>query len=158
MRTRPALAQNMSSIHRWIENGGHLLTLYHRPWDNWNPEIFPPCFLEIGQPSLRFRVTDETAAVTHLLPDHPLLNSPNKITSDDWLKWHKERGLYFAKAWHKDYKALLSMQDPDEEPHSGSLLSAEIGQGRHTHTSLILHHQMAKLVPGSYRLMANLLN
>jgi hypothetical protein len=48
------------------------------------------------------------------------------------------------------------MADPDEAPHNGILLTAEIGKGRHTHTSLILHHQMEKLVPGAFRLMANL--
>ena len=36
-------------------------------------------------------------------------------------------------------------------------LSAEIGKGRHTHTALILHHQMEHQVPGAFRLMANLL-
>jgi hypothetical protein len=36
-------------------------------------------------------------------------------------------------------------------------LTAEIGKGRHTHCSLVLHHQMAKLVPGAFRLMANLI-
>jgi len=158
MRTRTALAENIEFIHQWIEAGGHLLTLYHRPWDGWNPDTIPPRYLEIGQPSLRFRVTDEAAAVTHLVPDHSLLNHPNKITPEDWQGWKKERGLYFAKKWHEDYQALLSMSDPDEEPLIGSLLSAKVGQGRHTHTSLILHHQMANLVPGSFRLMANLLD
>jgi len=158
MRTRTVLAQNIEFIHRWIEDGGHLLTLYHRPWDGWNPDTIPPRYLEIGQPSLRFRVTNETAAVTHLQPDHSLLNYPNKISPEDWQGWQKERGLYFAKKWHKDYQPLLSMSDPEEEPLIGSLLSAEVGQGRHTHTSLILHHQMANLVPGSFRLMANLLD
>ncbi|MBX2839152.1 MAG: PIG-L family deacetylase [Gammaproteobacteria bacterium] len=157
MRTRTALAENIQHIHQWVENGGHLLTLYHRPWDDWKPDTIPPRYLEIGQPSLRFRVTNENAAVTHLQPDHTLLNHPNKISADDWQGWHKERGLYFAKQWHDDYQPLLSMSDPDEEPLIGGLLSAEVGKGRHTHTSLILHHQMAKLVPGSFRLMANLL-
>ena len=157
MRTRPTLANNIKQVHKWIENGGHLVTLYHRPWDNWSPDTIPPKYLEIGQPSLRFRVTDESATVTHLIPEHQLLNHPNKITSKDWQHWHKERGLYFAKSWGDEYQALLSMHDPDEDALTGSLLSAEIGRGRHTHTSLILHHQMAKLVPGGYRLMANLL-
>ena len=158
MRTRPVLADNIQSLHQWVANGGHLLTLYHRPWDNWNPELIPPKHLEIGQPSLRFRVTNERSPVEHLQPEHVLLNQPNKITADDWQHWSKERGLYFAKSWHEDYQALLSMNDPDEAPLTGSLLSAKIGNGRHTHTSLVLHHQMASLVPGGFRLMANLLN
>ena len=103
-------------------------------------------------------MTDENADVHHLLPEHELLNTPNRITPEDWSGWHKERGLYFAKAWDEAYKPLLSMADPGEAAHSGALLCAEIGKGRHVHTSLILHHQMNQLVPGSFRLMANLVS
>ncbi|WP_367714842.1 PIG-L family deacetylase [Nitratireductor sp. GISD-1A_MAKvit] len=156
MRARPALKNAMPVLHRWVEAGGNLVTLYHRPWDDWDPETVPVRRLEIGKPSLRWRVTDENAEVTHLLPDHALLNTPNRIVAEDWKGWHKERGLYFARSWDEVYEPLLSMADPDEVPHEGSLLSARIGKGRHTHVALILHHQMEKLVPGAFRLMANL--
>lgn len=156
LRTRPDLVAVMPRVHRWVRRGGHLLTLYHRPWDGWDADRTAPRRLEIGQPSLRWRVTDERAEVTVLRPDHPLLNAPNRIGPMDWEGWHKERGLYFASAWDEAYVPLLSMGDPDESPHQGSLLSAEIDKGRHSHTSLILHHQMECLVPGAFRLMANL--
>jgi hypothetical protein len=103
-------------------------------------------------------VTDEKAQITHLVPEHPLLNAPNTITDADWHGWQKERGLYFASNWDAAYTPLLSMADPDEQPQKGALLSGAFGKGRHTHTSLILHYQLEKLVPGAYRLMANLLN
>jgi hypothetical protein len=48
------------------------------------------------------------------------------------------------------------MHDVDEQPLKGALVSGVIGKGRHTHTSLVLHHQMDALVPGAFRLMANL--
>ncbi len=157
LRFRPGLAAAMPLLHAWTARGGTLLTLYHRPWDGWDPKTTAPKPLEIGQPSLRWRVTDEAAAVTHLIPDHPLLTTPNVIGPEDWVGWHKERGLYFAKSWDPAYQALLEMADPGEAPHHGALLSAEIGAGRHTHTSLILHHQMEQLTPGAFRLMANLI-
>ncbi|MGQ7843363.1 PIG-L family deacetylase [Granulosicoccus sp. 3-233] len=157
-RSRTQLSTLSQTINDWVESGGHLLTLYHRPWDNWDPRRIPPRMLEIGQPSLRYRVTDENADVQHLLPEHPLLNAPNRITPADWQGWHKERGLYFAKAWDEAYAPLLSMADPGESPHTGALLCAEHGRGRHIHTSLILHHQMNQLVPGAFRLMANLVS
>src|SRR6185295_901257 len=47
----------------------------------------------------RDRVTDENAEVRLLAPDHPLLNSPNKITAQDFAGWVQERGLYFANEW-----------------------------------------------------------
>ena len=158
IRFRPNLLALMPALHDWTRAGGNLVTLYHRPWDNWDPDTVPPARLEIGQPSLRWRVTDETAEVTHLAPDHPILSTPNTIGSDDWAGWHKERGLYFAKSWDPAYTPLLAMSDAGEAALQGGLLSAQIGKGRHTHVALILHHQMAHLVPGAYRLMANILH
>jgi LmbE family N-acetylglucosaminyl deacetylase len=156
LRFRAGLVDEMPRLHDWVTDGGTLLTLYHRPWDNWKPETVPPKRLEIGQPSLRWRVTDAQAVVTQLT-DNPLLSTPNVITNEDWDGWVKERGLYFAKSWDAAYVPLLSMSDPGEDPLTGSLLTADIGKGRHTHCSLILHHQMANLVPGAFRLMANLI-
>jgi hypothetical protein len=147
----------MPRLHRWVEAGGTLVTLYHRPWDGWDPDTIPPRRLEIGQPSLRWRVTDENAEVTHLAPDHPLLTTPNRIGPEDWAGWQKERGLYFAKSWDDAYTPLLRMGDPGESL-DGGLLSADIGRGRHVHTSLVLHTQMERLVPGAFRLMANLVS
>lgn len=156
LRFRPALAALMPAIHQWVRNGGTLLTLYHRPWDNWDIRHTAPAPLEIGKPSLRYRVTDEAAPVTPLIPDHPLLNSPNRITADDWHGWVKERGLYFAKSWDAAYKPLLQMADKGEAPHKGALLSGHFGKGQHHHCALVLHLQMEALVPGAFRLMANL--
>ncbi|MGB0902653.1 PIG-L family deacetylase [Halocynthiibacter sp.] len=154
---RTGLQDIMPELHAWMRDGGTLITLYHRPRDNWDPDSSAPAHLEIGQPSLRWRVTDKNAAVKHLAPDHPLLNTPNKITDDDWADWHKERGLYFAKSWGPEYTPLLEMSDPGETPHQGALLVGDIGDGRHIHCALILHHQMEQLTPGAFRLMANLL-
>ncbi|MGR3662210.1 MAG: PIG-L family deacetylase [Paracoccaceae bacterium] len=157
-RTRPILASKINVLHEWVRSGGNLVTLYHRPWDNWDVDHTALAHLRIGKPSLRWRVTDENAVVTHLEPEHKLLNYPNKITESDWEGWKKERGLYFAAEWDETaYKPLLSMADPDEDALLGSMLTGEFGKGRHTHTSLILHHQVAELVPGAYRLLANLL-
>ncbi|MFP7569430.1 PIG-L family deacetylase [Marivita sp. S2033] len=156
LRFRDGLVSEMPRLHTWVRDGGTLLTLYHRPCDNWDPDAVPPERLEIGQPSLRWRVTDAQAEVTQL-QYHPILQTPNEITADDWEGWVKERGLYFAKSWDAAFVPLLSMSDPEEEPLKGALVTAEIGKGRHTHCSLILHHQMANLVPGAFRLMANLI-
>lgn len=153
---RKDLAAATDKLHRFVEAGGHLVTLYHRPSDGWNPLTTPPKKLEIGSPSLRWRVTDPNAEVTVLAPDHPLLNGPNAISPQDWAGWDKERGLYFAARWDEAYQPLLSMHDVNEPPLLGALVSARIGKGRHTHTALVLHHQLDNLVSGAFRLMANL--
>lgn len=157
MKFRAGLAEAMPRIHDWVRAGGTLVTLYHRPWDNWDAEKTAPFRLEIGQPSLRWRVTNEAAEVSVLAPEHALLNVPNEIDAADWADWHKERGLYFAKDWDAAYVPLIAMSDEGEAPLMGAILAADVGQGRHVHTSLILHHQMEKLTSGAFRLMANLL-
>jgi LmbE family N-acetylglucosaminyl deacetylase len=158
MKFRKGLLEQMPRLHAWCHNGGHLLTLYHRPWDNWSPDNVPPKRLVIGQPSLRWRVTDENADVSVLEPDHSVFHAPNVIGTNDWAGWHKERGLYFAMEWDVSYTPLLSMHDPEEQPLLGAMLVANIGKGQHIHTSLILHHQMERLTPGAFNLMANLLS
>nr|WP_194164683.1 PIG-L family deacetylase [Microvirga thermotolerans] len=153
---RPDLKAATERLHRFVTEGGHLVTLYHRPTDGWDPDRTPPRRLAIGSPSLRWRVTDPAAPVTVLKPDHPLLGYPNRMTAADWDGWDKERGLYFASAYDPAYEELLSLNDPGERPLKGALLSAPVGRGRHTHMALVLHHQLDKLVPGAFRLLANL--
>ena len=153
---RPDLLAARARLHAFVRDGGHLVTQYHRPWDAWDPAATPPARLEIGQPSVRWRVCNPDAPVGVLAPDHPLLTYPNRIGPDDWQGWRKERGLYFASSWDDAYEPLLALADPGEAPLTGALLSARIGAGRHTHVALALAHQMDELVPGAFRLFANL--
>ncbi len=154
--TRPDLAAAREKLHAFVRDGGHLVTQYHRPLDGWDADKTPPARLEIGSPSVRWRVCDPAAPVTVLEPDHPLLTWPNRIGDDDWADWVKERGLYFASSWDPAYEPLLALSDPGEVPLRGALISGRIGAGRHTHVSLGLAHQMEELVPGAFRLFANL--
>ncbi len=153
---RKDLAAVTKRLHQFVENGGHLVTLYHRPSDGWDPERTPVRRIDIGSPSMRWRVTDPAADVTVLEPDHFLLKGPNLIGQQDWQGWDKERGLYFASRWDEAYQPLLAMHDANEQPLKGALISGAVGKGRHTHTSLVLHHQLDRLVPGAFRLLANL--
>lgn len=158
-RTRLDAAVANARLLEYVRNGGTLVVQYHQsdPGDNWDPER-PPYRLVIGSPSAAWRVTDENAKVTYLVPEHPLLNHPNKIVDADWCGWKKERGLYFASEWAPEYVALLSMRDPGEQPLTGSLLVANYGKGRYIYVALTLYYQMDNLVPGAFRLFANLIS
>ncbi len=154
--TRPDVLANLPAIHAFVVAGGNLVTLYQRPDAGWDPGSVPPKRLVVGTPSLRWRVTDPAADVTPLDPDHPVLNLPNRIGPQDWAGWDKERGLYFASEWDAAYKPLILLSDPGELALEGALVSARIGAGRHTHVALSLHHQLDRMVPGAFRLLANL--
>lgn len=159
---RPDLAAANARLKSWVEDGGNLVVQYHRPRDNWDPESTPPLPLTLGSVSILARVTDQTAPVEILEPEHPLMTTPNKITSADFDGWIKERGLYFAEAWDDAYTEMVSITDrqwPDtapETPFTGPMLTAEVGEGRYTYTSMSLHTQIDANVPGAYRLYANL--
>lgn len=161
-RTRPDLAAANARLLQWVEDGGNLLVTYHRRADAWNPNVTPPLYLEHGTSSINIRVTDAAAPVIFLEPEHAILNTPNQITDADFDGWVKERGLWFPMQWDEGYTELFSITDrqwPDtaeEQPFTGSMLTADIGAGRYTYTNLVLHTQLEDNVPGAYRLFANL--
>jgi len=102
-------------------------------------------------------VTDENAAVTFEIPNHPVLRQPNPLGQADFAGWTQERGLYFAGKWNERYEAILSMHDPDEPPRKGSLLATRYGKGAFVYTGLAFFRQLPAGVPGAYRLFANLI-
>ena len=106
----------------------------------------------------RDRVTDETAEVTFLAPEHPVLNTPNKITQADFDNWVQERGLYFPNEWSDDFTPILSCHDEGELQKEGSLLVAKYGKGNYIYTGLSLFRELPVGVPGAYRLLVNLIS
>jgi len=106
----------------------------------------------------RDRVTVEEAEVRFLEPEHPVLNFPNPITSEDFDHWVQERGLYFPDEWDEAYTPILSMNDPGEDPKKGSLLVAAYGEGYYVYTGLSFFRQLPAGVPGAFRLFANLIS
>lgn len=156
--SRQDLAVNNDRLLEYVENGGHLVVQYHKPEDNWNIEETAPYPITIGSPSIRWRVTDENAAVTVSKPDHKLFNYPNRITENDWANWVQERGLYFPMQWDSSYETFLTMADPGEAPFNSGILLAPYGQGTYLYTNLVFYRQMENQVPGAYRIFTNLIS
>jgi len=104
------------------------------------------------------RVTVEEQPVEILAPDHPLFNTPNKITEADFAGWVQERGLYFMSKWDSQYTPLLSCHDPGEEPLPGGMLAAHFGKGLYLYTAYAWFRQLPAGVPGAYRIWANMLS
>jgi hypothetical protein len=116
-------------------------------------------FPRFPKPEARpFRVTDETAKVTILEPNHPRFNFPNKITERDFEGWVQERGAYFLSDWDSHFKPLLASHDPGEPDLKGGEVIAEYGKGLYIYTAYAWFRQLPKGVPGAYRLIANLVS
>jgi hypothetical protein len=93
-----------------------------------------------------------------LEPQHPLLQSPNRISGEDFEGWVQERGLYFMAEWDERYDALIESNDKDEPPRRGGLLYARYGKGVYVFTGYSWFRQLPAGVPGAYRIFANLVS
>jgi hypothetical protein len=142
-------------LMQYVKEGGVLLVQY-----NTSNQIGPlkakisPYPFNISRSN---RITDEEAKVNFLIPDHPALNHPNKITDKDFDGWIQERSIYHADKPDTAYKAILSMKDPGEKEQDGSLIIANYGKGRFVYTGLVFFRELPAGVPGAYRLFANLI-
>jgi LmbE family N-acetylglucosaminyl deacetylase len=150
---RNDLADSMPGLFNYIQNGGVVIAQYNRP-DNEKTIGIAPFDLHVSQA----RVTDPNAAMTFLAPDHPAMNTPNKITPADFDGWVQERGTYFPDDWDNHFTALFACSDAGEAPLKGSLLIAPYGKGYYVYTGLTFFRQLPAGVPGAYRLFANLVS
>lgn len=148
------LSSSYDALMQYVNDGGVLLTQY-----NTNNSIGPVKAKIAPYPFTisRSRVTDEEAKVNFLLPGHPVLNYPNKISEKDFEGWVQERSIYDAENIDSNYQCVLSMKDPGEQEQKGSLIIADYGKGRFIYTGLVFFRQLPAGTPGAYRLFANLI-
>lgn len=150
----PELMNFHDKLYKYVYNGGNLIMQYNTASRSIRDNTFGPLPFKLS----RKRVTEENAAVTFLSSDHPIMNTPNKITTVDFENWVQERGLYFAGEWDENYTPLFSWADQGEEPVLGSLIAAPYGKGQFVYTGISFFRELPKGVVGAYRLFANLLS
>jgi LmbE family N-acetylglucosaminyl deacetylase len=147
---RPELTAAQPRLDEFVRRGGTLVVQYQSA-------NFPaPLPLSLGRTPER--VVDEAAPVKLLDPAHPLLNWPNAITAADFDGWVEERGHSFLDSWDPGYAALTETADPGQDPQRGGLVVAHPGKGTYIYAAYALYRQFPELVPGPYRLLANLLS
>ena len=151
--TDDRISKWLPELFTYVKNGGVAIAQYNTTADLKTKEM-APYPLEIS----RDRVTDENAEVRILAPNHPLVTTPNKITSKDFEGWVQERGLYFPDKWDAAWTPILSCNDPKEKPLDGGLLVAKSGKGFFIYTSYSWFRQLPAGVPGAYRLFANMVS
>jgi LmbE family N-acetylglucosaminyl deacetylase len=147
---RPELALAQPRLDEFVRRGGTLVVLYQSA-------TFPaPLPLSVGRTPER--VVDEQAPVKLLEPANSLMNWPNRLTAADFDGWVEERGHSFLDSWDPGYTALTETADAGQDPQRGGLLVAHPGKGTYIYAAFALHRQLPELVPGAYRLLANLLS
>jgi len=151
--TQDRISSWLPELFAYVKNGGVVIAQYNTLAELKTNQL-GPYPLEIS----RDRVTDENAEVRVLSPNHPLMTTPNKITSKDFGGWVQERGLYFPNKWDPAWTPILSCNDPKENPLDGGLLVAKFGKGFFIYTSYSWFRQLPAGVPGAYRLFANMLS
>ena len=166
---RPELSGANQRLLDYVSKGGTLVVQYQREfaWDKYQYAPYPALIspplppAKDGAPQTPRplpRITDENSPVKFLKPDDPLLNTPNKITQDDFHGWVQERGLYYWTQFDSKYAPLLAMNDPGEPDLNGGLVYTHYGEGTYIYTGLAFFRQLPEGVPGAYRLFVNLLS
>jgi LmbE family N-acetylglucosaminyl deacetylase len=157
--SKPELIAANQKLLDYANAGGMLIVFYHKS-DEWNPDQrrnrpqLAPYKLILDNE----RITDENAPITFIEPDHPLLNTPNKMGQEDFKDWIQERGLYYPREWDAQFHALLESRDFNEPPLKGGLLVADYGRGHYIYTSMVWYRQLRAGVPGAYRMLANMIS
>jgi LmbE family N-acetylglucosaminyl deacetylase len=141
-------------LNKYVENGGNLIAQYIKSNTVGAKRLkLGPYPFSISTGS---RVTEEDAKVKFVLPEHAVLNYPNKITEKDFDGWIQERSTYQVDQADAHYEMPLAMSDTGEKESKGSLAIAKYGKGNFAYVSLVLFRELPAGVPGAYRILANL--
>lgn len=150
---RPELKTFNNRLLEYARNGGTVIVQYQTQEYDHNYGPYPLTLS--GDPE---KVVEEDNKVTILAPNDPVLNWPNKINTSDFDNWVEERGHGFMRGWDSHYTALTEMHDKDQDPQKGGLLYARYGKGAYVYLAYAFFRQMPDGVPGSFRIMANLIS
>jgi LmbE family N-acetylglucosaminyl deacetylase len=147
--TRAALRTHNARLLDYVNNGGAMIVEYQS--DNFDAPF------ALAVPRDAEKVVEEDSPVSMDARD-PLLGWPNQIATTDFDQWVEERGHGFAQHWAAQFTAPTSMQDANQAPQKGGLLWARSGKGVYIYAAYAFFREMPEGVPGSFRIMANLLS
>ncbi|MEW5915020.1 MAG: PIG-L family deacetylase [Gemmatimonadota bacterium] len=150
----PELRASRDLVLDFARRGGTVVVQYGQ-YEMLEPGMMPYA-MNLTRPA--DRVTDETAPVRIVAPMASILRSPNVIRQSDFSDWVQERSLYMPRTFDSRYSAMLEMNDPEERPNRGAILTTPIGRGMYVYTTLSLFRQLPSGVPGAARLLVNLIS
>lgn len=153
VNTHKEMSYWMPVLLNYVKNGGTLIMQYNTLQDLATKNIGP-----YPLPLANKRTTEENATVNFLLPQHRLLNYPNKITAKDFDGWIQERGLYFPFGYDSRYQSLFRMNDTGEDPLDGATVYTQYGKGHYIYTALSFNRQLPAGNKGAIRLLMNMIS
>lgn len=136
----------------YVKNGGTVITQYQTNINLQTDEI-APYELIIG----KTRITDENAVVQFINPNELVLNTPFKITQENFKNWVQEQGLYYADEFTDEFSPVFTSHDFDEKETNGALLIAKYGKGHYIYTGLSFFRQLPAGNIGALELFINLI-
>ncbi|KIQ14543.1 LmbE family protein [Flavobacterium sp. MEB061] len=148
-----ALANKQKILFDFVKSGKNMIVQYNT-FGRIVTDQIAPYPLKISND----RVTEENAKVTFLAPNHPVLNTPNKITTKDFEGWTQEQGLYYPNDYDAAFTPILSSHDKGESAKDGALLVAPYGKGYYIYTGLSFFRELPEGVAGAYRLLSNIIS
>ena len=151
---RADLLEHNRGLLEYARRGGNLIVLYQT--QEYVPSAMAP--YPASLPRGAEEVSEEDAPVRLLVPDHPVLTVPNRITEADFDGWIEQRGSKFFADWDPVYTPLVETHDQGQAPQEGVWLTAPVGEGRFMYLALALHRQLPYGVPGAYRILSNVLS
>ena len=148
--TEKWLMNSGDRIKSFVEDGGNFVVTYTTAGRS-GIELPTPLPLTIG----RDRVTEEDAPIS--MSKHPILSTPNEITSKDFDFWVQERGLYFPKSY-EGFAEVLTITESTGTNYSNSTVVGHYGKGSVIYTGLSLFRELPAGVPGAMKLLQNILH
>ncbi len=148
-----ALANKQNILFNFVKSGKNMIVQY-----NTNGKLVTDKIAPYPLKLSNDRVTEENAKVTFLAPNHPVLNTPNKITSKDFEGWTQEQGLYYPDEFDPAFTPIISSHDKGESAKNGALLVAPYGKGYYIYTGLSFFRELPEGVSGAYKLLSNIIS
>ncbi|MNK88259.1 Mycothiol S-conjugate amidase [compost metagenome] len=148
-----ALANKQNILFNFVKNGKNMIVQY-----NTNGKLVTDKIAPYPLKLSNDRVTEENAKITFLAPNHPVLNTPNKISEKDFQGWTQEQGLYYPNEYDPAFTPIISSHDKGESAKDGALLVAPYGKGYYIYTGLSFFRELPEGVSGAYRLLSNIIS
>ncbi|MEN2403097.1 PIG-L family deacetylase [Flavobacterium sp. MC2016-06] len=148
-----ALANKQNILFNFVKSGKNMIVQYNTYGKTVTNQL-APYPLKISND----RVTEENAKITFLSPNHPVLNTPNKISTKDFEGWTQEQGLYYPNEYDAAFTPIIASHDKGESAKNGALLVAPYGKGYYIYTGLSFFRELPEGVVGAYRLLSNMIS